>query len=184
MCYLFLFWSDNSIIKIFVILVSVIIDNININLATTNLILHLSGGIQRSNGQMFMVECENNKRDHNTLIPAIIQHVYRGTLIVTDKWKGYLHLDKHGYRHEDVNHKREFVNPLMGAHTNGIEGSWLHAKRHVRRGQGRVRTNSDALGADLQECMWLKKLHITRTDADCRRLFSKELPLLFDRVFG
>ena len=67
---------------------------------------------------MFMVECENNKRDHNTLIPAIIQHVHRGTLIVTDKWKGYFHLDKHGYRHEDVNHKREFVNPLTGAHTN------------------------------------------------------------------
>ena len=135
---------------------------------------------------MFMVECENNKRDHNTMIPAIIQHVHRGTLIVTDKWKGYLHLDKHGYRHEDVNHKREFVNPLTGAHTNGIEGSWLHAKRHVRRGQGRVRTNSDALGAALQEYMWLKKLHITRgrTDADCRRLISKELPLLFDRVFG
>ena len=110
--------------------------------------------LQRSNGQLFMVECENNKRDHNTLMRAIIEHVHRGTLIVTDKCKGYLHLDKHGYRHEDVNHKREFDNPLTGAHTNGIEGSWFHAKRHVRRGQGRVRTDSDALGAALQEYMW------------------------------
>ena len=142
------------------------------------------GGIQRSNGQLFLVECEDNKRDHNTLMRAIIEHVHRGTLIITDKWKGYLHLDKHGYRHEDVNHSRGFVNPTTGAHTNGIEGSWFHAKRHMRRGQGKTRTDSLAMGAALQEYMWLKKQHITRSDADCRRLFSRELPLLFDRIFS
>ena len=121
---------------------------------------------------------------HNTLMRAIIEHVHRGTLIITDKWKGYLHLDKHGYRHEDVNHSRGFVNPTTGAHTNGIEGSWFHAKRHMRRGQGKTRTDSLAMGAALQEYMWLKKQHITRSDADCRRLFSRELPLLFDRIFS
>ena len=142
------------------------------------------GGIQRSNGQLFLVECDDNKRDHNTLMRAIIEHVHRGTLIITDKWKGYLHLDKHGYRHEDVNHSRGFVNPTTGAHTNGIEGSWFHAKRHMRRGQGKTRTDSLAMGAALQEYMWLKKQHITRSDADCRRLFSRELPLLFDRIFS
>ena len=98
------------------------------------------GGIQRSNGQLFMVECKNNKRDHNTLMRAIIEHFHRGTLIVTDKWKGYLHLDKHGYRNEDVNHKREFFEPLTGAHTNGIEGSWCE---EARVEFGRIQTRSE-----------------------------------------
>ena len=146
------------------------------------------GGIHRSNGQFFMVKCENNKRDHNTLMRVIIEHVHRGTLIVTDKWKGYLHLDNHGYRHGDVNHKREFVNPLMGAHTKAMElkvpgFTPKNMYEEARVEFGRIQTRSEQPCRNTCGCRSTTSTDLI-SDPDCRRLFSRELPLLFDRVFS
>ena len=52
--------------------------------------------------------------------------IKRGEKWFPDKWKGYLPLKHHGYTHYDVNHSRNFVDPLTGAHTNTIEGTWFH----------------------------------------------------------
>ena len=73
----------------------------------------------------------------------------------------------------EVNHKRGFVDPITGAHTNMIEGTWFHTKRHVKRGHGRVRSQSKALSIAFYEYMWMKKFNNTCSDADCRRLFNK-----------
>ncbi len=48
-----------------------------------------------------------------------------------DCWKVYDCLDEHGYRHVNVNHSKDLEDPVTGAHTNTIEGSWLHAKRSL-----------------------------------------------------
>ena len=141
------------------------------------------GGIQRGSGNCFLVECSDNRRDHNTLTSLIKQHVRRGTTIITDKWKGYVHLDRHGYNHFDVNHSRNFVDPVTGAHTNMVEGMWFHTKRNVKRGHGNVRTDSNSLSIALYEYMWQKKHGITRSSQDVRRMFSKEIPLLMERIF-
>ena len=141
------------------------------------------GGVARGSGECFLAECPNNKRDANTLCLLILQFVRPGTTIITDKWKGYLPLKHHGYTHYDVNHSRNFVDPLTGAHTNTIEGTWFHTKRHVKRGHGRVRTDGTALSIALYEFMWMRRHGLTHSDPDCRRLFNKELPLIFKRLF-
>ena len=46
-------------------------------------------GVDRGSNNCFLVECENNHRDHHTLIPLIKRHVRPGTLIITDGWKAY-----------------------------------------------------------------------------------------------
>ena len=50
------------------------------------------GGVERGSGECFLVECENNHRDHHTLTRLIKQHVRPGTVIITDGWRGYVHL--------------------------------------------------------------------------------------------
>lgn len=47
-----------------------------------------------------------DKRDENTLLPIIKEWIEPGTLIISDCWKAYCNLEKHGYQHSTVNHKR------------------------------------------------------------------------------
>ena len=51
-----------------------------------------------------------------------------------------------------------------------IEGTWFHAKRHCKRGQGNVRTDSDSLSIALYEFMWFKKPGLTRDQRDAVKL--------------
>ncbi|XP_063688371.1 uncharacterized protein LOC134821600 [Bolinopsis microptera] len=60
------------------------------------------GGFCRTTGECFLVECTGNRRDHNTLITLIKEHVLPGTTILTDKWKGYNALQHHGFPHQVV----------------------------------------------------------------------------------
>ena len=101
-----------------------------------------------------------------------------GTIILTDKWKGYNPLSSHGYTHLTVNHRRGFVDPQTGVHTNTCEGMWFHAKRQMLRGYGRARTDSAALETALCEFMWRKKQNLTSSDSSVRRCFNDEIPRL------
>ncbi|KAL5272803.1 hypothetical protein ACHWQZ_G000842 [Mnemiopsis leidyi] len=115
------------------------------------------GGYCRTTGECFLTECTNNKRDHHTLLRLIKQNVLPGTIILTDKWKGYNSLSHHGFIHLVVNHRQGFVDPLTGVHTNTCEGMWFHAKKHMRQGHGRTRVDSTAVSIALCEFVWLKK---------------------------
>ena len=72
---------------------------------------------------MTAVDC----RSEATLLPIIQQWIEHGTLIISDCWKSYVNLEKHGYKHATVNHSVEFVNK-DGQHTNKVEGLWRLAK--------------------------------------------------------
>ena len=47
------------------------------------------GGVCRETGEMFLVQCKNNKRGKDTLLSIIIANVEEGTTIYTDGWAAY-----------------------------------------------------------------------------------------------
>ncbi|PSN50490.1 hypothetical protein C0J52_10727 [Blattella germanica] len=61
------------------------------------------------------------KRDRQTLVPLIRDYVLPGSRIYTDGWSAYTGLDRAGYTHMVVNHKKHFVDPTPGACTNAVE---------------------------------------------------------------
>ena len=50
------------------------------------------------------------------------------SVIHSDEWPAYHCLGNIGYQHKTVNHQDNYVDPTSGAHTQGIERSWLDAK--------------------------------------------------------
>ena len=142
------------------------------------------GGVSRTTGECFLVECPDNRRNHHTLLSLIKRYINPGTTILSDRWKGYTHLNRHGYIHLTVNHRRGFIDPATGVHTNTCEGMWYHAKRHTRGGHGRTRTDSAAMDLALCEFMWLKRFNLTRSDVSVRKSFNFEIPELMKRTFG
>ena len=40
-----------------------------------------------------------------------------------------LHLEKRKFAHHTVNHSTNFVDPITGAHTQGVEHAWGQLKR-------------------------------------------------------
>ena len=141
------------------------------------------GGIQRGTDHCFLVCCPNSCRGEAELVPIIRQYVRPGTLIVTDMWQGYTNLTDYGYLHEEVNHSRNFVDPVTGAHTNTIEGTWTHAKNFCLRTGGRRSTES--LSRNLTEFMWRKQKGLSRSIDSHRILFSREFPRLLNyRNYG
>lgn len=83
------------------------------------------GGIEEESLKSFMFAVDG--RSEATLLPIIETFVEKGTTIISDCWKAYTNLEKHGYKHSLVNHSKEFVNK-DGDHTNKIEGHWRQAK--------------------------------------------------------
>ena len=60
------------------------------------------------------------RRDRATLAP-IMDRVFRpNTVVHSDEWRAYINLPQHVANcaaHDTVNHTRNFVNPVTGAHT-------------------------------------------------------------------
>ena len=132
------------------------------------------GGVQRNSDNCFLTPCTGNKRNAGVLSGIIRGHVLPGTTIITDKWKGYVNLSQDGYIHFDVNHSRNFVDPVTGAHTNSVEGMWTHAKHKTMRRGGR--RSEDSLALDLTEFMWRKQRGLLRGNDRYRKVFSEEIP--------
>ena len=142
------------------------------------------GGYCRTTHEIFLVECTDNKRNHHTLLRLIKQNVRPGTIILTDKWKGYNALARHGYTHLVVNHRQGFVDPTTRVHTNTCEGMWFHAKKYMLRGHGRTRSDSTAMAMAFSEFVWLQRHNLTRNDASVRRCYNQEIPRLMSMIFG
>ncbi|XP_023217056.1 uncharacterized protein LOC111619544 [Centruroides sculpturatus] len=80
------------------------------------------GGICRQDDSCFI--CQVNDRSENTLNWVISKFVKSGSLVLTDEWKGYNHindLDGLEIEHRTVNRSEDFVNPEMGDNMQKIE---------------------------------------------------------------
>ncbi|MEW5997045.1 MAG: IS1595 family transposase [Candidatus Micrarchaeota archaeon] len=69
-----------------------------------------------------------------TLIHSTIRKVRRGSIVYTDKYKGYDSLMFCGYKHLRVNHSKHFVRGKV--HINGLEGFWAFAKERLIKHHG------------------------------------------------
>ena len=88
----------------------------------------------------FAVPVPNRKAE--PLIPEILKYVLPGSIIISDLWKGYISLSRYGYIHRTVNHSTNFVDPVSGACTNGVEGMWSNLKsklKSIRGSQGELK---------------------------------------------
>ena len=110
------------------------------------------GGICRQTKDCFMFTVPD--RTAATLLPIIRQSVLPGTTILSDQWAAYNGIAAMGYNHETVNHSRNFVDPVTGAHTQNIERSWKAAKERNKRHNG---THRDMLDSYMCEYMWRRR---------------------------
>jgi transposase len=86
------------------------------------------GMVERGGSLITRVVPDTSK---NSLEVTVTENVLPGSRISTDEHHGYNDLDKCGFQHETVNHKREEY--VRGdVHTNTIEGFWSMIKRSIR----------------------------------------------------
>ena len=70
-------------------------------------------------------------------------------------WLAYNQIQQNGYGHLTVNHSVNFVGPVTGAHTQGIESTWRYAKMRNKRHFGTIRGHIDSY---LCEFMWRRRV--------------------------
>jgi hypothetical protein len=109
------------------------------------------GGVEITESRKVFL-CVVDKRDAHTLRCSILKYVRRGSIVVTDFWRGYLGLEELGYTHLRVNHSVEFVDSQTGACTNTIEGTWSALKRSIP-----IRNRTVDCGDNLWEFIWRRK---------------------------
>jgi transposase len=69
-----------------------------------------------------------------TLLNETVRMVKRGSLVYTDKFRGYDALTFCGYRHLKVDHGKRFARGRV--HINGLEGFWSYAKGKLQKHHG------------------------------------------------
>lgn len=68
------------------------------------------------------------------LLELAIKKVKRGSLIYTDKFRGYIGLVSCGFKHRRIDHGKRFANGKV--YINGIEGFWSFAKERLMKYHG------------------------------------------------
>ena len=109
------------------------------------------GGICRETKECFLYTVED--RSSATLMPIIQRSIRPGSIIMSDEWRAYRPIASlpEGYTHLTVNHSRNFVDPITGAHTQQVESLWNKAKSRNRRQHGTHRSMIDSY---MCEFMW------------------------------
>lgn len=69
-----------------------------------------------------------------TLMNETVKKVRRGSIVYTDKWRGYDSLMFCGYRHLNIDHRYKFKQGKV--YINGIEGFWSFAKERLIKYHG------------------------------------------------
>lgn len=89
-------------------------------------------GILERNGKVSIEIVPDVKAE--TLLRLAIKKVKRGSLIYTDCYRSYDGLCTYGFKHERIEHSRQFANGKV--YINGIEGFWSYAKQRLLRYHG------------------------------------------------
>ncbi|KAG0442372.1 hypothetical protein DMUE_0318 [Dictyocoela muelleri] len=126
--------------------------------------LWIFGGIEVGSGRCFFHVVPN--RTANVLQSLIEFSVEKNTNIVSDMWKSYVGIEEKGFKHWTVNHKKNFVNPNTGKHTQLIENLWMLLKRKKHDDFGINRMNVQ------------KYLHLFAWKRNLKRSYSEFLSLL------
>jgi IS1 family transposase len=124
------------------------------------------GGVERT-PERRLFACIVQDRSAETIKQIIYSQVHRGTMILTDCWRGYDWLDAdESFLHQKVNHSKHFKDPETQVHTNTIEGTWSGLKAAIPR---RTRTK-DAIGENLLWFIWKRQNRGDLWDAFLRAL--------------
>ena len=114
------------------------------------------GGFDTVTRTGFLEEVPNRRAE--TLLPVIQRNVADGSIIHSDCWAAYGVPGVNGisalpnqYVHQRVNHTQNFVDPVIGAHTNGVECMWKNCKAKFKAMHG-VQTTT--LASHLDEFVW------------------------------
>src|SRR5690242_4479546 len=109
------------------------------------------GGIEKTTEKRcFLVKVQ--KRDEKTIKEIIEKYIEKGSIVHTDCWRGYLHIDELGVTHKTVNHSKHFTDPETGVHTNTIEGLWNGIKLQIAPRN----RNKEYIENHLLEFIWRK----------------------------
>ena len=107
------------------------------------------GGRERGSEERFCVSIgPGGRRNRATLEPLIIKHIRKGTIIISDCWGAYNHIESlcdgdgqsMNYTHHTVNHREGFLNRTNRTiHTQAVERFWGDLKDKIKgRGHGRT----------------------------------------------
>ena len=103
-------------------------------------------------------------RSAATLLPVIQQRVHSGTIVHSDEWAAYnhvQHLPPVG-QHRVVNHSLHFVDPATSVHTQHAESYWNRVKTKFKRMKG---VHESMLPSYLDEFMWRERHGSTASTA-------------------
>jgi len=100
------------------------------------------GAVDCLTRRVAMEVCEN--RGSEVLLSLICCMCVRGCEIWSDQWASYRCLRRYGFVHRTVNHRKNYMDPVTGVHTNQIEGNWGAVKSFLRI----------KCGKSFSECEW------------------------------
>ena len=89
-------------------------------------------GILERQGKVHVEIVTNVKA--KTLLAGTIKKVKKGSIVYTDKWRGYDSLVFNGYKHLSIDHSKMFGKGDV--YINGIEGFWSFAKENMAKYHG------------------------------------------------
>ncbi len=89
-------------------------------------------GILERGGKVSVSILPNVKAE--SLMNETVRKVRRGSIVYTDKWRGYDSLMFCGYRHLNIDHQYKFKQGKV--YINGIEGFWAFAKERLIKHHG------------------------------------------------
>ena len=78
------------------------------------------------------------RRGADVLVPFIREHVARGSILISDEWKGYTRELEDNYQRLKINHSEEYGHTItlngrrIAVNTNHIEREWVEVRKLVK----------------------------------------------------